>query len=217
MSDGPDRLYRVARLDELERIAVAGVVWRPIRRPLGVRSFGVNAYEAESVGGHVIEPHDETGSGAGKHEELYVVLRGRATFTVAGETIDAPAGTLVFVPDLTARREAVAAEPGTTVLAVGAPAANAYPTSPFEYWFAAEPAYRAGDYARAIEVAGAGLRDWPDHPVLHYQLACYRSLAGDREEAIAHLKRAFAGDPRTRGWAAGDGDLDAVRDAIDSL
>jgi hypothetical protein len=32
----------VARIDELERIDVAGVHWRPIRRRLGVQAFGIN-------------------------------------------------------------------------------------------------------------------------------------------------------------------------------
>src|SRR3954464_9590800 len=92
--------------------------WLPLRRLLGVLAFGVNAYRADA-GGHVVEEHDELGAVAGHHEELYVVLSGRATFTVGGETVDAPAGTLVFLPDPPVRRGAVAAEDGTTVLAVG--------------------------------------------------------------------------------------------------
>lgn len=46
---------------------------------------------------------------------------GRAAFTIAGEELDAPAGTLVAVTDSTVIRGAVAREPGTTVLVVGAP------------------------------------------------------------------------------------------------
>src|SRR5690349_10407115 len=64
---------RAVRLDELEAIDVAGVVFHPLRRRLGVRSFGINAYSARAAGDHVIEPHDETGAGAGGHEELYLV------------------------------------------------------------------------------------------------------------------------------------------------
>jgi tetratricopeptide (TPR) repeat protein len=150
--------------------------------------------------------------GAGRHEELYVVLTGRAEFTVAGDRIDAPAGTLVFVPELSASRHAVASESGTTVLVIGGPPRNAFPISPFEYWYSAEPAYRAGDYARAIEIVSEGLADWPDHPTIHYQLACYNSLAGDRAEAISHLRRAFDGDASLREWALEDTDLDPIRD-----
>ena len=56
----------------------------------------------------VIEEHDETGGGAGGHEELYVVIAGRATFTLDGESLDAPAGTLVFISDPSVKRKAVA-------------------------------------------------------------------------------------------------------------
>jgi tetratricopeptide (TPR) repeat protein len=84
--------------------------------------------------------------------------------------------------------------------------------SPFEYWYSAEPAYRAGDYARAIEIVSEGLADWPDHPTIHYQLACYNALAGDRAEAITHLRRAFDGDASLREWALEDTDLDPIRD-----
>jgi hypothetical protein len=119
---------------------------------------------------------------------------------------------VVFVPAPESRREAVAEAPGTTVVVVGGRADRALPTSPFEFWFAAEPAYRAGDYARAIAIAAPGLEEWPDHPVIHYQLACYHALDGDSEAALEHLARAVAGDARVAEWAAGDDDLAAVRD-----
>jgi hypothetical protein len=37
---------------------------------------------------------------------------------------------------------------------------------------------------------------------------------GRREEALKHLRIAFANDPRTRDWATEDEELDAVRDAL---
>jgi tetratricopeptide (TPR) repeat protein len=204
--------FRVARLDDLERLAAAGVLYRPIRRALGVRAFGVNAYTAAKAGDQVIERHSEgAGGGSGRQEELYVVLAGRAEFTVADETVDAPAGTMVFVGDVTASRAAVATADDTTVLVVGGPADRPIPTSPFEYWFAAEPAYRAGDYDRAAEIASAGLAEWPDHGMLNYQLACYHALAGRRQEALERLAIAVADDPRTRGFAQDDEDFDAIR------
>ncbi len=51
----------------------------------------VNAYSAEA-GEPVVEPHDETSAGAGAHEELYLVVSGAATFTVAGKALDTPLG-----------------------------------------------------------------------------------------------------------------------------
>jgi hypothetical protein len=104
--------------------------------------------------------------------------------------VDAPAGTLVFVPDVSTRRSAVAVEADTTALVVGGPADRPLPVSPFEFYFVAEAPYLAGDYAHAIQIASEGLADWPDHPVIHYQLACYHALAGNRDDAFDHLERA---------------------------
>jgi hypothetical protein len=205
----------VTRLAELEHVHAGGGLWGPVRRTMGVTAFGVNAFLAERAGDRVIEEHDELGSGSGHHEELYVVVAGAATFTVGGETIPAPAGTLVFLPDPAVRRGAVADEAGTRVLVVGGRPGAALPTAPYEYWFAAEPAYRAGDYDRAIEIASAGLADHPENGGLHYNLACFNALAGHRQAAIDHLRRAIDADPRTRGWAASDEDLASVRDALD--
>jgi tetratricopeptide (TPR) repeat protein len=203
---------RVVHIDDLERLDAAGVGFRPIRRRLGVRTFGVNAYTARTAGDQVIEDHHENATGAGRHEELYMVMTGRAEFTVAGEVIDAPAGTLVFVADIDAQRGAVAREDDTTVVVVGAPAAAPLPTSPFEYWFAAEPAYRAGDYDRAVAIVSEGLTEWPDHGMIHYQLACYLALAGRREEALFHIRKSVAAEPRAAGWAVDDRDLESIRD-----
>ncbi len=196
---------RHTQIDELPRIPYEFGVYLPIRRTLGVSAFGVNAYTADA--GWVVEPHDETTT---RDEELYLVLSGRAEFVVAGETLDAPPGTLVLVPP-GAHREARATEAGTTVLAIGAKEGAAGPVSPWEYWRAAEPAYRAGEYARAYEIASEGLAEHPENGALQYQLACFAALDGRLEPAREHLDKAFAGDPRTREWAAGDEDLAALR------
>lgn len=202
---------RIARLDEVEPIHVAGGLYQPLRRLLGVRAFGINAYTARAAGDQLIERHDETGAGSGHHEEAYIVVSGQARFTVGEQEIEAPTGTIVFVPDIAATRSAVAVVPDTTAIVVGGPADRPLPVSPFEYWFLAEEPYRRGDYRTAIEIASEGLEQWPDHPVIHYQLACYRALAGDREQALDHLERAVADDARAREWAATDSDLEPLR------
>jgi hypothetical protein len=199
---------RRARSDSRDR---GPAWWRPVRRALGVTAFGINAYTAGSAGDELIERHDALSPGAGGHEELYLVVSGGATFTVGGEEVEAPAGSLLKV-ELGDVRGAVAAEADTTVLVIGGKPGAALPTAPYEHWYAAQPAYLAGDYARAVEIASAGLADWPDHPMLHYQLACYEALGGDRDAAIRHLRVAFDGDRRTREWAPGDADLESVRD-----
>ena len=143
-----------------------------------------------------------------------MVLTGGARFVVDGEEVDASAGTLVFVPP-GVRREAVARDAGTTVLVVGGRPGDALPVSPFEYWYAAIPAYESGDYRRAVEIASEGLAEHPDHGTLHYALASFHSLAGEREEALSHLRVAFEKDPRTREWAASDDDLASLRNDPD--
>src|SRR5262245_20999573 len=96
-----------------------GVLWRPLRQVLDVGAFGINAFVANDVGDDVVEDHAEEMLGL---EEVYVVLAGRATFTLGEERLDAPAGTVVFVRDPALRRHAGAEERGTSVLAVGGPA-----------------------------------------------------------------------------------------------
>ena len=106
--------------------------WKPVRRHFGIQAFGTNAYVARAGGDPVVEGHVEADDDGTGHEELYLVLSGRATFTVEGEDADAAAGTLVFVRDPRATRGAVAHEPGTTVIAFGATPGTAFEVSPFE-------------------------------------------------------------------------------------
>ena len=86
------------------------------------------------------------------------------------------------------------------------------PVSPFEYWYAAGPAYDAGEFDHAIEILAEGLEEWPEHPRVHYNLACFHARAGHRDEAIHHLRFAAERDPVVLEFAAGDEDLDAIRD-----
>jgi quercetin dioxygenase-like cupin family protein len=111
--------YETTRIGDLTRPDG----WSPIRRELGVSAFGINAWTAAEAGETIIPDHDETPTG---HEELYVVVSGRATFTVDDDEIDAPAGALVFLRDPDAKRAAVAAEPATTVVSVGGKPGEAY-------------------------------------------------------------------------------------------
>lgn len=206
--------YETARLEELDRFTDAPFDTIPIRIPLGIAAFGVNAYGSREAGGHVIEEHDELGAGAGRHEELYVVLAGRATFTVGGEELDAPAGTLVFVRDPATRRAATAAEADTTVLVVGGTVGKAFEPSPWEAWLEALPSYNARDYDTAVEIMSRALEAHPDNPNVLYNLACCEALAGQRDEALVHIAQAQELDPRMREWAASDSDLESIRDAL---
>jgi len=46
--------WEKVHLDELDSIPVAGVVWHPVRRRLGIEAFGMNAYTAEGVGKQIV-------------------------------------------------------------------------------------------------------------------------------------------------------------------
>jgi len=128
---------KVLRLDGAEATPIMGSRWIPIRSTLGIESFGINAYEAAAAGDVLFNEHDETEALAGRqrHQELYVVLSGRADFTIDGKELEATPGTLVFVEDPVSRRGAVAAAPGTRVLAVGGPVGEPYQPAPWEARF----------------------------------------------------------------------------------
>jgi quercetin dioxygenase-like cupin family protein len=204
----------VLHLDDVEQIAVAGVEFRPVRRTLGVTAFGINAFTGDA-GQRVIEEHDETGAGAGGHEELYLVVAGAATFELDGRPVEVARGGMVFVPDVATRRGAVATADGTTVVVLGGRAGAALPASPFEHWFVAEPAYAAGRYREAEALVQAGLAEHPGHPTMHYQLACYVALDGRPDEALAHLRAALDGNPALAAHARDDADLASLRDRPD--
>ena len=139
--------YEVAHVDELDTMPVNNgeFVWRPVRRRFGITAFGTNAYSAEKAGQRVLEEHFERDG----HEEMYVVLRGRATFTLGDDEVDAGPGTLVFVRPGT-RRGAIAAEDNTFLLAVGAKSGVVFEPSLWEDVFAAYSYAEQGELDRAF-------------------------------------------------------------------
>jgi quercetin dioxygenase-like cupin family protein len=204
--------WEATSFGELDSIPLfEGIVWHPVRRKLGIRAFGINAYTAEGAGSQVIEEHDETGGGASGHEEVYVVLKGRATFTLDGETLDAPAGTLVYISEPKVRRKAVAEEEGTLVLAIGAEPGVPYEPSAWEWYFAAMPAFRDERWDEAISLMEDGLAEKPGNPSILYNLACAESRAGRPLDALAHLQAAVRTDPKFADRAREDPDFDPIR------
>ncbi|MDQ3670807.1 MAG: hypothetical protein M3377_11090 [Actinomycetota bacterium] len=205
-----DRPYATAHVSELDSVPVTeSLVWRPVRRRFGIEAFGVNAYTAANAGDEIVEDHTEE---TYLHQELYFVIQGHAKFTVGGEEVDAPAGTFVFIRDPATRRHAVATEPRSTVLAMGGRPGEPFQESAWEYSLAANAHVKARDYERALEVMNEGLDRHPDNGSLLYNTACFEAAAGRRDDALAHLRRAFEVDPRARGWAETDSDLDSIRD-----
>jgi hypothetical protein len=204
--------YAVGRLEDMPLVkSSADFGVRPVRLHFGINSFGINAYSAPA-GERVIEEHDELGHGAGRHEELYFVAAGHATFELGGEEVDAPAGTLVFVRDPAVRRGAMATEGDTTVLVVGGIPGRAFEPSPWEAWLAAKPLLDAGRPDRGAAVFLPALDRHPGNPNVLYNLACFESLAGRPDDALAHLAEAIELDPRVREWAQTDEDFEAIRE-----
>jgi mannose-6-phosphate isomerase-like protein (cupin superfamily) len=203
--------YEVARLDDLDRIAVGerGLEWRPIRRRFGLEAFGMNAYSSTHVGGEVVEEHTEEQLG---HEEAYVVVRGHATFHLDGKDVDAPAGTIVVLRDPSVKRAATAVGADTLVVAVGGKPGEAFTPSAWESYFSAAPLAREGRYDDAVALMLADADAYPDHPGFLYNLACYEALANSREDALTHLARAVELNPRFVEFAAKDSDFESLRD-----
>jgi uncharacterized Ntn-hydrolase superfamily protein len=86
-------------------------------------------------------------------------------------------------------------------------------------WEAARRAnrfYERKEYEPAIEAMRSVLETREDALVL-YNLACYESLGGRPDDAIAHLRRASELDPSYRQLAADDTDFDPIRERLSEL
>jgi uncharacterized Ntn-hydrolase superfamily protein len=68
-----------------------------------------------------------------------------------------------------------------------------------------------GRYAEGVALLREAATRHGDDAVLLYDLACFEALAGEGEEALAHLARSLELDPGLRPGAAGDSDFDALR------
>ena len=205
MSEG----YEVAHIDELEELPIAGgeFIWRPVRRRFGITAFGTNVYTG-NTGQRVVEEHFERDN----HQEMYVVLRGRATFTLGEDEVDAPAGTIVFARPGT-KRGAIAGEDGTAVLAVGAKPGVVFEPSLWEEVFAANAYADKGELEKARELFANLLEQNPHAWQGFFNAACLEARLGDKERALEHFERAVELDPeKAREFAETDSDFDSIRD-----
>lgn len=76
--------------------------------------------------------------------------------------------------------------------------------------------YERGEPGRGADALAAALGEGEDAGVL-YNVACYESLAGRREAAVAHLRRAVELDASFRALAADDRDFDPIRADVAAL
>jgi tetratricopeptide (TPR) repeat protein len=200
--------WLVARLEDIPLVDDGRVPMRMVRHHFDLQAFGLNAWVSRGPGEAAINEHDEADT---SEQELYIVLSGHAVFTVDGEEVDAPEGTLLIVePD--AKRGAVARDPDTTILAVGAVPGEAYRPSGWELWSPAYPHFAAGEYEQVIELLVPIADEHPEYAVPLYNLACAESLTGRADAALDHLGKAIEADPRFRKHARSDEDFAAIRD-----
>jgi hypothetical protein len=135
----PYGFVHLADVDALEQVDpgsadINDCEFHLVRRHFDVRAFGVNAATGDA-GDEMIEPHheaDDEVSHTNGHEELYVVMSGHALFTVDGDEIDAPAGTVVFVRDPSLIRAARATADQTAIFMVGGPVGVPFAVSRWE-------------------------------------------------------------------------------------
>jgi quercetin dioxygenase-like cupin family protein len=142
MSDPRTAPYGAVRLADVETLEqvdpgdpdITDCEFHLVRRHFDVQAFGVNAATGDA-GDEMIEPHheaDDEENQTNGHEELFAVMTGHAVFTVDGDEIDAPAGTIVFVRDPGLIRAARATADSTAIFMVGGPVGVPYTLSRWE-------------------------------------------------------------------------------------
>lgn len=111
--------YRVCAIDELP--AIHGGLVKLAAAELGVESFGLQVLDFPPGFEHYPE-HDHSQDG---QEEVYLVLRGSATFEVDGEPVALDGGRVLRVPAESRRRLDPGPE-GVRLLAIGCTPGGGY-------------------------------------------------------------------------------------------
>jgi mannose-6-phosphate isomerase-like protein (cupin superfamily) len=190
--------WKVVRLEDVEAVAWRGteLTWRPLRAALGATLVGISAYTTSRAGQEVVEDHIESRDGRG-HEEVYVVLRGRAAFTLDGERMVAGPETFLVV-DPEVRRSAVSLDPETVVLAIGGP--KNFEAAASEWIDRARP-YLHDDPPRARAIIDELRRERPDSPAVHLGEALFAAAQGDQAAARQRLAEGITTTPKLRDYA----------------
>ena len=168
----------------------------------------MNAWTADA-GGRLIPPHEED-SGS---EELYVVVRGRARFTVGDEEAEAPAGTIVFVPS-GVFRTAAALEDGTVVFVVGGWVGEAFEAGGWDSFALANRYREEGRLDEARAAMEQLIAQQPDYWATSYNAGRFEAVAGNADAAFEHLRRAkkLDGEGESPVYFREDSRLDSLRD-----
>jgi len=195
-------------LDDDTVTSVGGLEWLPLRRRLGVDAFGINAFRAAKAGEAVIEEHVESPG----QEEAYLVVSGSARIVVGEDSITAPSGTIVFVPDPTLKRSGEALEDNTVVVAVGGWPDQPYHSLPWEPIYLAMDAMRRGDWAEAAETLEREAGEHRDTAIINYRLACCHARLGETDLALDELNRAIEINPDMRKRAGSEDHFASLRE-----
>lgn len=204
--------YRVLSLPQEAGRTDGDKAFLDLRRTLDVGAFGIGAVFQRKSGENVIPWHHEAGPGGDRHEELYVVVQGSATFTVGEEDIEAPHGTAVFVHDPAATRSAVATSEDTLVLAVGGPRGAAYRLTPAASQEGFWDAYRSGDWAAALASSKRALEIYPGNAHLLYNVSCMEAQLGNEEAALTALAESVTKWEPYKEMAQKDDDFASLRE-----
>jgi len=203
--------YRVLSLPQEASEGDGDRVYIRLRRTLDIGAFGASAVYQAKAGEDVVGEHDELGPGADGHEELYVVVQGSATFTLDGDQVGAPQGTVVFVQPGTTRK-AVATSDDTIVLAVGGRRGKAYRIPPGGELFDFFERYNTQDYEGALAACHVALEKFPGNALILYNIACMQSMLGRSDEALDTLSTAVEGWPKFKENAQKDDDFASLRE-----
>jgi tetratricopeptide (TPR) repeat protein len=203
--------YRVLSLPQEASEGDGDRVFIRLRRTLDLGAFGASASYQAKTGEEVIGEHDELGPGADGQEELYVVVQGDATFTLDGEEVPAPHGTVVLVPPGTMRK-AVATSDDTIVFAVGGRRGEAYRLPPGAELFDFFERYNEKDYEGALAACHVALDKYPGNALFLYNIACMQSMLGRSDEALETLGTSVEKWPRFKENAQKDDDFTSLRE-----
>lgn len=203
--------HRVLSLPQEGREGDDDRVFIRLRRTLDIGAFGAGATYQTKAGEEVIGEHDELGPGADGQEELYVVVQGSATFTLDGEELEAPQGTVVFVQPGTTRK-AVATSDETIVLSVGGRRGEAYRLPPGAELYDFFEHYKQEDWESALAACHVALEKHPGNALILYNIACMQSMLGRGDEALATLAESVEKWPKFKENAQADDDFASLRE-----
>ena len=163
--DAVNERWHVVALDDVPGFADEGRPrWHMVRSALGIEAFGVNAWTATTDGQEVIaRARRARGGGRAATRSSTSCSRAAPASRSTSETVDAPAGTIVHVPDpsraaIGGRR--TAARPSSRS---APPAARPFAVSSWERSAEALRFWETGDWEAAIDVLQGQLVRDPDN------------------------------------------------------